>query len=82
MALAKKAAQTGLTVADVAALWPLAEDQAKAREDGDPRALLSYWLEEGIWREVLDVEGRKSKERDATSRARTSGDPMEGVYGA
>jgi len=82
MALAEKAAATGLTVARVAALWPLAEDQAKAREDGDPRALLSHWLEEGIWREVLDIEGRKAKERDAAGRARTSGDPMEGVYGA
>lgn len=84
MDLAKLAAPSGLTAAFVRELWPLAQDQAQSRPDGDAGALLRHWIEHGIWREVLDQRGRQAKELAAASRthAAASADPLAGVYGA
>ena len=75
--LMKRAAEflaTGLSPFDVADLGDL--DAEKAEKPG---ALLAHWLEEGIWREVLDEKRQKAKERELRRRE-PAGDPLAGVY--
>lgn len=72
--------QTGFTIEHLNALLRLAD----AKTDGDPGALLAHWLDQGIWREVLDEQGEKSKHRAAQSRgkaAQPEGDTLAGIYG-
>jgi uncharacterized protein YdaU (DUF1376 family) len=68
---------TGLAPDDVLELW----DLAQAKADGDPGALLAHWLDECIWREVLDERRNKLKEREVRSRVAAAADPLDGVYG-
>lgn len=68
---------TGLCPDDVRELAE--HDRRKA---DTPGALLAHWLDEGIWREVLDESANKSKERDLRQRKAAAEDPLQGVYGA
>lgn len=69
--------QTGLTPADVDRLAALDAQKAET-----PGALLAHWLDENLWREVLDEADGKAKERDLRERRRAAEDPLAGVYGA
>lgn len=81
--LGRRAAElvtTGLTPPDVSDLWDLAKATPNVE---DPGALLAHWLDENLWREVLDEKRGKAKHREAKARAKsaTGADPLEGVYG-
>ena len=77
--LTRRAAEllaTGLSPFDVSDLAEL--DREKATKE--PGSLLAHWLDENLWREVLDEQRMKAKERALRGRAPT-GDAMAGVYG-
>jgi hypothetical protein len=67
---------TGLRPDHVAELVKL--DQAKAERPG---ALLAHWLDEGIWREVLDERDQKQRQRVATRRGGAERRSGAGDYG-
>lgn len=60
---------TGLTAALLVDLERLAD----AKGTGAPGSLLAHWLDENLWREVLDEQTSKQKQRSA--QARTAADP-------
>lgn len=69
--------ETGLTPADVADLVEL--DRQKADQTG---ALLATWLDANTWREVLDEQKAKRKERAVRARGSPGDDDLlDGVYG-
>lgn len=69
--------KTGLTPGDVERLAAIDAQKAET-----PGALLAHWLDENLWREVLDEADGKAKERDLRERRRAAEDPLAGVYGA
>lgn len=69
-ARAEELASTGLTAALLADLEKLADEKGTA----SPGGLLAHWLDEGIWREVLDEQASKQKQRAASRRAATDPD--------
>lgn len=64
---ARRLETTGLRPDDVGEL----ADLAQAKSTGDPGALLAHWLDENIWREVLDEQRALCKAR----KLRRPGDP-------
>ena len=69
---------TGLEPGDVLELWALAQEKST----GDPGALLAHWLDENLWREVLDERRGKAKESELRARRAATADVLDGVYGA
>ena len=77
---AGKLLQTGLTVELLADVW----EMAKEKSSDDPGALLAHWLDQNLWREVLDERGRVAKERSAGAAAKIASaneDQLAGIYG-
>lgn len=67
---AEELAGTGLTAQLLADLEQLADQKA----EGAPGGLLAHWLDHGIWREVLDEQASKKKQRAASRRVATDPD--------
>lgn len=77
---AARLVETGLTADRVPELAALAD----AKSSGDPGGLLAHWLDQGLWREVLDEHASKAKVAglQATARAAAADvDVLEGIYG-
>lgn len=77
MAIATAASTTGLTAALAADLWLL----ACGKTSDDPGGLFSELIERNTWREALDEQAMKAKERELRSRT-PGGDPLAGIYGS
>jgi uncharacterized protein YdaU (DUF1376 family) len=76
---AQRLVQTGLDASHVAQL----NDLAKKNTKGDSGALLAHWLDGNKWREVLDEQNAKQKQRDIQIRTKqaASDDVLQGMYG-
>jgi len=78
--IAESQLPSGLTPANVEALWLL----ARAKSNDDPGGLLDEWLVKipvGMWRGVLDDQAMKAKQTECRTRTDPAADPLAGVYG-
>ncbi|MFY9341204.1 MAG: hypothetical protein WAT39_01860 [Planctomycetota bacterium] len=79
LAKAADLASTGLTPAFVKELFEI--DLATPNREGPPGTLGAHWLDKNLWREVIDAEAMKARERGL--QARPKPDPtLDGVYGS
>lgn len=82
---AKALAGEGCTAKAVLDLESLAKSKSNS---GPPGGLLAHWLDNGLWREVLDEDALKRKEAGARARAEAAkpkdilDELVQGVYGS
>lgn len=77
--VAEKLVAQGMTTSELDGLAVLAD----VKSSGDPGALLSHWLDDGLWRDVLAEQAMKGREAvGAAARAKADDDVLQGIYGA